>query len=232
MKHTAILLLLALSCMQANSQFKSLLNKVKDKVSSKMSGQSGAKDSTQHNSSATAADSSTMAPAAKTSAAEASGVQADATNGNAGTAGKHSAPQPPVFPTTGKKVPVTTASFAVDTDEDWNNLLKNPMVQDFVARLRQRGLTGTDKEVLTKAMSNQDAYSDIQADMQAKYGNTAATFKPAPSLVFAAFLNSYDYVMTPDYIRAEIGKTDPTGQQGGIAGTLVNALAPDRKSVV
>jgi len=230
MKHTLLALLLGFSCLHGNCQFKSLLNKVKDKVNSKLNGN---KPDSTHTDTATAKAAGTNGATAPAGASGATGdAAANASNADAKTMGNHAPPQPPVFPVTGKKVKVTTASFAVDTEEDWNNLLKNPVVQDLISRLRQRGVTGTDKEVLTKAMQNQDAYADIQADMRAKYGNAAISYKPGPALVFAAFLSSYDYVMSPAYIRAEIGKTDSTGGQGGFAGALANGFAPGITTII
>src|SRR5579859_2449199 len=251
MKHTFIVLLLGISCLHADCQFKSLLNKVKDKVTSKITGKSadstsakpdagspatggqgaGSGSASSGGAASQGVNGGGNAAAAGNGAATGNGGVAGSTGGagngvaggNSGAAGGPGAPQPPVFPTTGKMVKVTTATFGIDTDEDWNNLLRNPMVQDLISRLRQRGVTGTDKEVLIQAMQNQQAYSDIMADMQAKYGSAAA-FKPTPAFVFAVFLSSYDYIMTPEYIRAEVGKTDAMGGQGGLAGSMANAF--------
>lgn len=131
-------------------------------------------------------------------------------------------------------VKATTITFGIDTDEDWANLLKNPMIQDIIGRLRQKGVTGTDKQVLMTAEQHQDDYPDIMADMRAKYGNSAsaATIKPAPSMVFSAFLSDYDYVITSDHIRAEIGKGDTAAGQSAIANAMVNAFAPGAVTIV
>lgn len=220
MKRTILLAVTVLFYVQAHSQLKGLLNKVKDKVANKATGRPNQKDSSaQASQDPTTADANTS----------------DAVSSSASNEGpqKTNSPQPPQFPKTGKMLTATTATFGIDTDEAWSAMLKAPIVQDYISRLRQKGLTGTDKEVFTRAMQHSEDYGDIQADLQAKYGNMETTFKPSPSLMFAALLNTYQYVMTADHIRAELGKTDTlNGQPGDLAGGLANALAPGAVTII
>jgi len=219
MKRTILLAITALFYFQAHSQFKGLLNKVKDKVANKVTGQPKQKD--------TSVQTSQDAPATDPN------IQGTAVNTTDETTHKNNSPQPPPFIKTGKTVAATTAFFGIDTEDAWKKLLQAPVVQDYISRLRRKGVTGTDKEVLTRGMQHSEDYTDIQAELQAKYGDQVETFKPSPSLIFAALLNTYKYVMTPNYIRAELGSIDTLNGQGGdLAGGLINALAPGAVTII
>jgi hypothetical protein len=222
MKRLLVLLIPCLLSHFAYSQFGSLINKVKNKVASKL-GQNSAKDSTSHLS----PDTTSVSPHSTATTGQGTSPQSN----NIQPAGDKT-PQPPQFPKTGILVKATTVIFGIDSDEDWANLLKNPMVQDFISQLRQKGVTGTDKEVLTIAMQHSDAYSDIISNMRAKYGNTATFIKPFPSLVFSVFFSEYDYIISKDFIRAELGKGDTSNRQPGIAATLINGLAPGATTII
>ena len=59
------------------------------------------------------------------------------------------------------------------------------------------------------------------------------TVRSQANLTFAALLPSYDYIMTNNYIRSELGQTDTVnGQGGGIAGGLANAMAPGAATII
>jgi len=222
MKRILVLLLFCSLTHLAHSQFGGLINKVKDKVAKKLTGSKTAQDS-----SATSARPADQGTAPQTTPDQSTARQTTAAHPTAA-----STPQPPQFPVTGKMEKATTVVFGIDTDEDWANLLKNPMVRDFIGRLRQKGVTGTDKQVLMTAEQHQDDYTDIMADMRSKYGNQAAAIKPAPSMVFSAFLSDYDYVITSDHIRVELGKNDSATGQSAIANALLNGIAPGAVTII
>ena len=236
MRHILTLLFAALCCMPAYSQFGGLLDKVKNKVANKIMGQQAKKDSTASNPNNNSINSNPGNNTNGNSPANSSSTNQDAASGNnnSGTNsgfGKHTAPQPPEFVKTGKIVKATTATFGIDTENDWNALLKNPIVQEYISRLRQKGLTGSDKSVLTQGMKDQEAYADIESDMRAKYGNVKNTLKPGPALTFAAFMSNYDYIMTNDFIRAEISTRD-TANGPSLAATMMQAFAPGSVTIV
>jgi hypothetical protein len=167
--------------MHGNCQFKNLLNKVKDKVNSKINGPGGQKDSTQLVSAA--GDSSVTTPASggaagSGGAAANGGATANGAAGGSAAAGDPGVPKPPVFPTTGKMVKVTTAVFGVDTSRDMG-----------------------------------------------------APIQPS-AYMFAVILSGYEYIMTSDHIRAQIGKSDTANGQGGVAGSLANAFAPGITTII
>jgi hypothetical protein len=122
-------------------------------------------------------------------------------------------------------------NFSIDTDGDWAELLKNPMVQDFISRMRAKGVAGTDRQVLNTYMAHPDTYSDIINEMRPKYGANAY-IKPMPSLVFSVFFNEYDYVITNDHIRAEFAKPDTAAGEPAYGGALVQAFAPGAVTLV
>jgi hypothetical protein len=223
MKHVLVLLFPFVCCISAHGQFRSMMDKLKNKAVSKLT---SSKDST------AAARPVDTVPAVSSGSGASSGPGTGGPAGGAASGG-HAEPQPPQFPVTGNMVRATRIDFGVDADEDWANLLKNPAVQDFISRVRQRGVTGTDKEVLFTAMQHSEEYDDILGDLRAKYGTSAAAaFKPMPSLVFSALLMEYDYVISSDHIRAELGKAGETASQQGLAGAFVNALAPGAVTLV
>ena len=237
MKRILVLLIPFVFGLSAHAQFGGMMNKLKNKVAGKLMG----KDST------ASAPAGGQSAGTQTGAGQSGGAQTQGAAGTTPTTGTNEAaqtqagsatapqppqpPQPPQFPITGTLVKATKIAFGIDTEDDWVTLLKNPMVQDYISRLRQKGVTGTDREVLQAAMQHPDTYSDISADMRGKYG-ASANLKPMPSLVFSVFFNEYDYVISSDHIRAELGKAGEMASQQGLAGAFVNALAPGAVTLV
>jgi hypothetical protein len=222
MKRILVLLLFCSVTHLAYSQFGSLMNKVKDKVAKKLTGSKTAQDSSATSTRPADQNTDPQTAASQMPPAQSANVQPAAAR----------TPQPPKFPVTGQLVKATTVTFGIDTDEDWANLLKNPMIQDLIGRLRQKGVTGTDKQVLTTAEQHQQEYADIMADMRSKYGNNTAAIKPAPSMVFSVFLSDYDYIFTSDHIRAELGKKDSAAGQSAIAQAMINSIAPGAVTII
>jgi len=228
MKRILVLLIPFLFGLSAHAQLSGMMNKLKNKVASKLMG----KDSTAN------AQGAGQSGGAQTQGGDGAsqGVQTPAvaqgnqvSPGAQGTNG--AAPQAPKFPVTGTMVKATKIVFGIDAENDWLTLLKNPMVQDYISRLRQKGVTGTDREVLMTAIQHPDAYSDIVTDMRGKYG-ASANLKPMPSLIFSVFFNEYDYVISSDHIRTEFGKPDTSGGQPAFGGALVQALAPGAVTLI